>query len=91
MVLLQELIAMLNWGTVVLEREEALKKVYVSIHYDAEADVYWANSENLRGLVVEAKTKSEVREEAKAAAADLLDIKFNGDVPFTPELVFSEV
>lgn len=65
-----------------------LDKIQILVHYDAEAKVYWADSDHIRGLVVEAKTKEKLRKEAKAAVEMLLEEKYGNNVPFIPALEF---
>lgn len=66
-------------------------KVLVCIHRDEDAQVYFAHSPDLRGLVVEAKTLEELRDEVRSAAIELLDAEFNGHrPPTTPELRFND-
>lgn len=48
--------------------------VRVNIHFDPEAGSYWADSPDLRGLVVAAPTLEELRQEAVIAASGLLDL-----------------
>lgn len=46
----------------------------VDVIHDAEAQMYVATSEDLRGLVCEAATIEELRGEVEAAVMDLLDV-----------------
>jgi predicted RNase H-like HicB family nuclease len=63
----------------------------VFIEHDPEAGVYFAHSDDLRGLVVEAKTLEELRKEIRAAAEELLEAEFNGhSPPTTPQLRFND-
>ena len=52
-------------------------RLRVNIHHDLEANVYVAESPDLEGLVVEAHTLDEVKDEALAAAAALLELKLH--------------
>jgi predicted RNase H-like HicB family nuclease len=66
-------------------------KMIVCIHKDAEAGVYFAHSPDLRGLVVEAATLEELREEVRSAAPALLDLALGGHrAPTTPQLRFND-
>ncbi|WP_229414662.1 DUF1902 domain-containing protein [Zemynaea arenosa] len=46
----------------------------MDVIHDAEAQVYVATSEDLRGLVCEAATIEELRSEVEGAVMDLLDV-----------------
>ena len=48
--------------------------VRVNVHFDKDTGTYWADSPNLRGLVVAAATLEELRQEAVMAASGLLDL-----------------
>ena len=50
-------------------------RLRVQIRHDPEANVYVAESPDLEGLVVEARTLDEVQEETLAAAAALLELQ----------------
>ncbi len=52
-------------------------RLRVNIRHDLEANVYVAESPDLEGLVVEAYTLDEVKQEALAAAAALLELKLH--------------
>lgn len=51
----------------------------VDVWHDKEADVYIATSDDIQGLVVEAKTLDELKQEVFSAASSLLQI--SGDLP----------
>ena len=66
-------------------------KMLVCIHRDDEAGVYFAHSPDLRGLVVEAETLEELRNEVRSAASELLDAALGGQrPPTTPQLRFND-
>lgn len=52
--------------------------VRVDVHFDPETKSYWAESPDLRGLVVTGKTFEELRDETVAAASSLLEIACGG-------------
>ena len=52
-------------------------RLRVNIQYDLEANVYWAQSPDLDGLVVEGHTLDEIKNEALSAAAALLELQLN--------------
>lgn len=56
-------------------------RLRVNIQFDEEAQVYWAESPDLDGLVVEAKTLDELKNEALSAAGALLELQFQGRHP----------
>lgn len=49
----------------------------VHCHFDNETNSYWANSPDLRGLVVAADTLEELHKEVSYAALDLIDLAIN--------------
>lgn len=51
--------------------------VRVNVHFDKDTGTYWADSPDLRGLVVAAATLEELRQEAVTAASELLDLAMN--------------
>lgn len=55
--------------------------VRVNVYFDAEVDGFWANSPDLDGLVVTGSTRGELQEEARAAAATLLELEGIRAVP----------
>ena len=66
-------------------------KMEVCIHRDDEAGVYMAHSDDLRGLVVEAATLDELRDEVRSAAQTLLEAALGGRrPPTTPQLRFND-
>ena len=50
----------------------------VEVHHDAEVDRYWADSPDLRGLVMEAQSLDELFASTRAAALDLLELQLGG-------------
>lgn len=52
-------------------------RLRVNISYDREANVYWAESPDLDGLMVEGHTLDEIKDEALAAAAALLELQLH--------------
>ena len=52
----------------------------VEVHHDAEVDRYWADSPDLRGLVMEAQSLDELFASTRAAALDLLELQLGGDI-----------
>jgi predicted RNase H-like HicB family nuclease len=52
-------------------------RLRVHIRHDLEANVYVAESPDLEGLIVEAHTLDEVKDESLAAAAALLELKLH--------------
>ena len=52
-------------------------RLRVNIRHDADADVFVAESPDLDGLVVEAKSLDDVRTEALAAAGELLELQLH--------------
>jgi predicted RNase H-like HicB family nuclease len=53
----------------------------VRAHWDAEAGVWWAESEDIVGLVTEAKTFDELVSNVCALIPDLLELNGVEDVP----------
>jgi len=51
------------------------------VHFDGEARVFWAESPNIDGLVVEAPTLEEIRREAMCAADMLLEMQLPARCP----------
>ena len=47
----------------------------VDVHHDPEADRYWADSPDLRGLVMEAQSLDELFASTREAALDLLELQ----------------
>lgn len=56
-------------------------RLRVNIRHDLEANVYWADSPDLDGLVVEAHTLDEIKAEALAAAGVLLELALSSKAP----------
>ena len=52
-------------------------RLRVNITHDLEANVYVAESPDLDGLIVEAQTLDELKDEALAAAGVLLELKLH--------------
>lgn len=50
----------------------------VDVHFDADVKSYWAESPDLRGLVVSGNTLEELRAEVAAAGAVLLELELGG-------------
>jgi Domain of unknown function (DUF1902) len=58
--------------------------ITVRAAWDGEADVWFATSDDIDGLVVEAATMEELETKVLAAVADLLEL--NGSVSDQPEI-----
>lgn len=56
-------------------------RLRVNIHQDLEANVYWATSPDLDGLVVEGHTLDEIKAEALSAASVLLELSLHKKAP----------
>jgi len=56
-------------------------RLRVNIRHDLEANVYVAESPDLDGLIVEAHTLDEIKDEALAAAGILLELALNTKAP----------
>ena len=56
-------------------------RLRVNIQFDDETKVYWAESPDLDGLIVEAKTLDELKSEALSAAGALLEMQLHGKHP----------
>ena len=56
-------------------------KLVVCIHRDDEAGVYFAHSDDLRGLVAEAATLDLLRDEVRASAVELWAAALDGHRP----------
>ena len=56
-------------------------KFEVQAHWDAEAGVWWAESNDIPGLVTEAKTFDELVSNVCALIPDLLELNGIGDLP----------
>lgn len=56
-------------------------RLRVNINFDEDAQVYWAQSPDLDGLIVEAKTLDELKSEALSAASALLELELHGKYP----------
>lgn len=61
-----------------LSRMGVTLKVRINAHYDGESESFWANSPDLDGMVVAGDTLDELRREAVAATAELLDLQLQG-------------
>ena len=48
--------------------------ITLDVHWDDEAGVWWANSRDVPGLVIEASTLPEVAKEARLILPDLLEL-----------------
>jgi predicted RNase H-like HicB family nuclease len=60
---------------------------HIEVNYDTEAQVWWAESEDLPGLVSEAATLDELIDRVTAVAGELLSA--NGAAPGVVRLEFS--
>ena len=71
-----------NWGCIIssLSSESV---IHVDVIYDSEAQVFVAESPDLQGLVVEAKTLSQLKVELQYCIAELLCSQLQ--MPFPPE------
>lgn len=58
-------------------------KFVVRVYEDEETKSFWAESDDLDGLVVSGGTLPELRAEVRAAAEALLDLALNGHHPRT--------
>ena len=56
-------------------------KFRVYIHNDKETGTYWADSEDLDGLIVSGKTLDELASEVLSAGATLLELALHGTRP----------
>ena len=56
-------------------------RLRVNIHFDDEVQRYWADSPDLDGLIVEARTLDELKDEALGAAGVLLELALHGKHP----------
>jgi predicted RNase H-like HicB family nuclease len=56
-------------------------RLRVNIHFDAEAQRYWADSPDLDGLIVEARTLDDLKDETLGAAGALLELQLHGKHP----------
>jgi len=66
-------------------------RLRVNVHFDSEAKSYWADSPDLRGLVVTGDTLDELRQEARGAAEVLLEIALKNHAPQTqPDFLFRD-
>ena len=64
----------------------------VEIMLDGEVNRYVARSPDLDGLVVEAETLDELREEVRGAAEMLFELSVNGHrTQATPQMIFKDV
>lgn len=61
----------------VLAKQGVLLRFKVDVHFDEESKSFWANSPDIDGLIVSANNLEDLREEAFAAARDLLDLEVN--------------
>jgi predicted RNase H-like HicB family nuclease len=72
-----------RWGIPVSFRVEVMR--------DDEVNRYWARSPDLDGLVVEAGSLDELREEVRSAAEMLFELAVNGHrANATPRLIFQD-
>jgi len=63
----------------------------ITIHFDRETNSYWADSPDLRGLVVTGDTLDELRQEARDAAGVLLEMSLDGHAPpAQPDFMFKD-
>ena len=53
-------------------------KFRVQLHCDEETGTYWADSEDLDGLVVSGETLDDLKDEVLSAASSLLELALNG-------------
>ena len=53
-------------------------KFRVQVHDDEETGTYWADSEDLDGLIVSGETLDELKDEVMSAAASLLELALSG-------------
>lgn len=64
---------------------------HVNVYLDKETDSYWAQSQDLDGLIVSGKTLDELRDEIRSAANSLLEIALDTQPKrVMPELRFAD-
>ena len=56
-------------------------KFLVRVYEDAETKSFWAESDDIDGLIVSGSSLTELRHEVESAAASLLDLSLNGSHP----------
>lgn len=63
----------------------------VQVMHDDEVNRYWARSPDLDGLVVEAETLDQLRDEVRSAAEMLFELSIDGHhAQVTPQLIFKD-
>lgn len=64
---------------------------HVTVHLDKETGSYWAESNDLDGLIVSGQTLDELRSEIRTAAGSLLEIELHKQPrKVMPELTFAD-